>query len=46
VVRAWFLLWFLLAEGTPANLKARLRTPERPDPTMEDAFVALIEGGA
>jgi ABC-2 type transport system ATP-binding protein len=33
----------VLAEGTPADLKARFRTPERPDPTMEDAFIALIE---
>jgi ABC-2 type transport system ATP-binding protein len=34
----------VLAEGTPAGLKARFSTPERPDPTMEDAFIALIEG--
>lgn len=36
----------VLAEGTPADLKARFSTPERPDPTMEDAFIALIEGRA
>ena len=32
-----------LAHGTPAEMKARFRTPERPDPTMEDAFIGLIE---
>jgi ABC-2 type transport system ATP-binding protein len=34
----------VLAEGTPADLKTRLKGPDRPDPTMEDAFIALIEG--
>jgi hypothetical protein len=24
-------------------LKAEARTPEHPDPTLEDAFIALIE---
>jgi len=24
-------------------MKARFRSEERPDPTMEDAFIALIE---
>ena len=33
----------LLAEGTAEAMKARLRGPETPDPTMEDAFIALIE---
>jgi len=33
-----------LAQGTPAELKARFRTTETPSPTMEDAFVGLIEG--
>lgn len=33
----------ILAEGTAQDMKARLRGPENPDPTMEDAFVALIE---
>ena len=32
-----------LAQGTPAELKARFRSPERPDPTMEDTFIGLIE---
>ncbi len=36
----------VLAEGTPADLKARLKGPGRPDPTMEDTFIALIEGRA
>ncbi|HEC17644.1 MAG TPA: ABC transporter ATP-binding protein [Sedimenticola sp.] len=33
----------VLATGTPADMKARYRSDERPDPTMEDAFIALIE---
>ena len=33
----------VLAEGTPAEMKARFRTAENPQPTMEDAFIALIE---
>jgi len=32
-----------IAIGSPDELKARIATPELPDPTMEDAFVALIE---
>jgi len=32
-----------LAQGTPAEMKARFRTAELPDPTMEDAFIGLIE---
>ncbi len=36
----------ILAEGTAEDMKARLRRPNNPDPTMEDAFVALIEGAA
>jgi ABC-2 type transport system ATP-binding protein len=34
----------LVATGTPERLKAEHRTPERPDPTLEDAFIDLIEG--
>jgi ABC-2 type transport system ATP-binding protein len=30
-----------LAMGTPAEIRALARTPERPDPTIEDAFVVL-----
>ncbi|NMQ19567.1 ABC transporter ATP-binding protein [Candidatus Competibacter phosphatis] len=33
----------VLAQGTPAETKARFRDAERSDPTMEDAFIALIE---
>jgi ABC-2 type transport system ATP-binding protein len=32
-----------LAQGTPAEMKSRFRTAELPDPTMEDAFIGLIE---
>jgi ABC-2 type transport system ATP-binding protein len=35
-----------IAEGTPDELKARVRSAQRPDPTLEDAFIALIEGEA
>ncbi len=34
----------ILAEDTPEALKARYRSAENPSPTMEDAFIALIEG--
>jgi len=33
----------VLAEGTPADIKARCRDQEHPDPGMEDAFIAMIE---
>ncbi|VAW77470.1 ABC-type efflux pump, duplicated ATPase component YbhF [hydrothermal vent metagenome] len=33
----------VLAEGTPADMKARFRNARTPDPTMEDAFISLIE---
>ena len=33
----------VLAEGTPAEMKARFHTSENPQPTMEDAFIGLIE---
>jgi ABC-2 type transport system ATP-binding protein len=36
----------ILAEGTPEEMKARFRTPDRPKPTMEEAFIGLLEGGA
>lgn len=32
-----------IALGSPDDLKAKIATKERPDPTMEDAFIALIE---
>jgi len=33
----------ILAEGTPEETRTRFRTQERPEPTIEDAFIALIE---
>jgi ABC-2 type transport system ATP-binding protein len=33
----------LVALGSPDELKQAYRSPERPDPTLDDAFVALIE---
>ena len=33
----------LIALGSPDELKHRYRRPELPDPTLDDAFVALIE---
>ncbi|MCB1544596.1 MAG: AAA family ATPase, partial [Rhodoblastus sp.] len=32
-----------IATGTPAELQASVRTPQRPTPTLEDAFIALVE---
>ncbi len=32
-----------IALGSPDELKARTATADRPDPTMEDAFISLIE---
>ena len=32
-----------IALGSPDELKAKVATPENPDPTMEDAFIALVE---
>lgn len=32
-----------IALGSPDELKARVAGPDRPDPTMEDAFIALVE---
>jgi ABC-type multidrug transport system ATPase subunit len=33
----------LIAEGSPDDLKDQARTDERPEPTLEDAFIALVE---
>ncbi len=33
----------VLTLGTPIEIKAAAHTPQQPDPTMEDAFIALIE---
>ncbi|MGC8474864.1 MAG: ATP-binding cassette domain-containing protein [Acetobacteraceae bacterium] len=35
----------VLAAGTPEAIKAIARSTARPDPTMEDAFIAVIEAG-
>jgi ABC-2 type transport system ATP-binding protein len=32
-----------IALGSPDALKSEVTSPERPDPTLEDAFIALIE---
>ncbi|WHO74557.1 ATP-binding cassette domain-containing protein [Rhizobium sp. BT03] len=32
-----------IALGSPDELKARVATNEQPDPTMEDAFIALVQ---
>ena len=32
----------VLALGTPGQIKQRARTPDNPEPTMEDAFIHLI----
>jgi len=32
----------ILGEGTPAQIKDRRRTAEQPDPSLEDAFIAMI----
>jgi ABC-2 type transport system ATP-binding protein len=33
----------MIATGTPDELKARMRTDAHPDPTLEDAFIGLVE---
>ncbi len=33
----------ILAFGTPRDIRARVRSDALPDPTMEDAFIALIQ---
>jgi ABC-2 type transport system ATP-binding protein len=36
----------MVAVGTPDDLKARAATVEVPEPTMEEAFIALVQGAA
>lgn len=36
----------VLTTGKPEEIKAAARTAQRPDPTMEDAFIAVIEAAA
>ncbi|RIZ67479.1 MAG: ABC transporter ATP-binding protein [Methylococcales bacterium] len=33
----------IIAAGTPDQLKSQVATPENPDPSMEDAFIALVQ---
>lgn len=33
----------ILAQGTPTEIKEMVRRPDRPKPSMEDAFISLIE---
>jgi ABC-type multidrug transport system ATPase subunit len=33
----------MIAEGSPDDLKERVQSTERPEPTLEDAFIALVE---
>jgi len=33
----------VIAEGTPDDLKERVRDAERPEPTLEDSFITLVE---
>ena len=33
----------IIAEGSPDDLKDRARTAAAPEPTLEDAFIALVE---
>jgi ABC-2 type transport system ATP-binding protein len=35
----------ILSMGDPAAIKAAARTPEQPHPSMEDAFIGLVERG-
>ena len=32
-----------IALGSPDDLKSGIATPDHPDPTLEDAFIALVE---
>jgi ABC-2 type transport system ATP-binding protein len=36
----------VLTEGTPEAIKGAAHRPDRPDPTMEDAFIAVIEAAS
>ena len=33
-----------LAMGTPSEIRALARSKEKPEPTIEDAFIALAQG--
>ena len=34
----------ILALGAPGEIKARARSAQAPEPTMEEAFISLIQG--
>jgi len=34
----------IIAAGTPDQLKEQVVTPQNPDPSMEDAFITLVQG--
>jgi ABC-2 type transport system ATP-binding protein len=36
----------IIAAGTPDQLKEQAATPQNPDPSMEDAFISLVQGHA
>ncbi len=36
----------IIAAGTPDQLKAQVATPQQQDPSMEDAFITLVQGQA
>ncbi len=36
----------ILSVGRPAEIRANARTAEHPEPTLEDAFIGLIEGAS
>lgn len=36
----------ILAMDEPATIKSRIRTADNPEPSMEDAFISLVEGYA
>ena len=36
----------ILSLGEPATIKAAARSPEQPHPSMEDAFIKLVEDAA
>jgi ABC-2 type transport system ATP-binding protein len=33
----------VLSQGSPAEVRALARTEARPEPSMEDAFIAVVE---
>ena len=33
----------ILAQGSPAEIRGQARAPDRPEPSMDDAFIAVVE---